>query len=40
MDGENFKGSFTTEGVSMLQERLREKLRELMEDSTDESLMV
>ncbi|KAF3331100.1 Polyadenylate-binding protein 2 [Carex littledalei] len=39
MDGENFKGNFTTEGVSMLQERLREKLRELMEDYTDESLM-
>ncbi|KAF3319800.1 Polyadenylate-binding protein 2 [Carex littledalei] len=39
MDGEIFKGNFTTEGVSMLQERLREKLRELMEDYTDESLL-
>lgn len=40
MDGENFEGNFTTEGVLMLQERLREKLRELMEDYTDESLVV
>ncbi|KAJ4758726.1 Polyadenylate-binding protein 2 [Rhynchospora pubera] len=39
MDGESFKGDFTTDGVSVLQERLREKLRELMEDYADESLV-
>ncbi|KAJ3707411.1 hypothetical protein LUZ61_011116 [Rhynchospora tenuis] len=39
MDGENFKGDFTDDGVLVLQERLREKLRDLMEDYADESLV-
>jgi hypothetical protein len=43
MDGgedRTFKANFTGEGVTMLQDRVKEKLRELMGDYSDDTLAV
>ena len=39
-EGRPFKANFTGEGVKMLQDRVKEKLRELMGDYSDDTLAV
>jgi len=39
-EGRTFKANFTAEGVKMLQDRAKEKLRELMGDYSDDTLAV
>ena len=39
-EGRTFKANFTAEGVKMLQDRVKEKLRELMGDYSDDTLAV
>lgn len=40
VDGRTFGANFTVDGVAKLRERVNEKLKELMGDYTDDTLVV